>query len=106
MIGPNPAAQRHESNILSARPLQPARSHQPTRITQQDDLEQQFGRIGRSPRLLIGIESLKPLLLHPFFDQMMQSMFERTLDQLLFQVDGNHQVLPIIIRLETRHGTG
>ena len=75
----------------------------PAGVTEQDHFQEQLGRVGRPPDLLVGVEGLEPGVGHPFFDQVMERVLEAALGQLGFQLDRHHQILPIIIRLESRH---
>jgi len=80
------------------------RREQAARITEQDDLEQQLGRVSRATHFFVGIKVLKPALLDALFDQMMERILQTARGQLLLQSQWHQQTLPVIVRLETRHG--
>jgi hypothetical protein len=75
----------------------------PARVTEQDHFQEQLGRVGGTADLVLGVEFLEPGVGHPFFDQVMERVLDAPFGQLGFELERHHQILPIIIRLESRH---
>src|SRR5215210_706646 len=96
--------ERHESHILLAGTLQPARADEPTRVNKQYDFQKQLLRIGWATELVIGVKVLKPRVGDPLLNKMMERMFEAARSKLLLQNQRHHQALPVIVWLEARHG--
>src|SRR5215210_7934967 len=96
--------ERHESHILLAGTLQPARADEPTRVTKQYDFQKQLRRIGWATELVIGVKVLKPRVGDPLLNKMMERIFEAARSKLLLQNQRHHEALPVIVWLEARHG--
>jgi hypothetical protein len=82
VIGPNPAGQGEEGDVLLAGALEPARADDPAGVTERMTLRRRRGEMGQASDLVIDVEGFEPSVGHPLFDQMGEGIFESAFRQL------------------------
>ena len=72
-------------------------------VSQQDDLEQDFGMDGGSAGLVVVVAGVEDREVKAFFDQFADGVFERAGDNLVLQGNGQHDQLIFIAGFEFCH---
>ena len=103
VVRTNPAAQSHEDYISPARLFHPARGEDALAVGVEHDLEQQPRIVGLLAGFVVVVAPLEALEPDAVVDEMVDGVLERAGEQLLLQIDGHHQVLGVIVILESSH---
>ena len=98
-----PTSQGHEDHVLAARPLDFAGGRHATRVSQQDDFQENLRVVRQSPGSVVIEPLLKQRDVDSVLYDVMNRVFERARQDLLVQSYRKHQSLCVGVFFEPGH---